>query len=150
MPAKFSPTEQQKKDVARFVVYELWMLRSCAEMPRPTDRIERNFSERRTVRCILASSGISFSRSETTASAVRMRMTSLPLTISANQLTGRIHQMACPVLKLNKDRMDFVLARLELPATGSVWRRQGVVGDSSTQRNRRKVVQIHRYTSEVQ
>jgi len=44
MPATptYVPTEQQKSDAARFVVYELWMLRSVACMPKPVPRVERN------------------------------------------------------------------------------------------------------------
>jgi hypothetical protein len=42
MPSKFNPTPQQQLEVARFVGYELWMLRSIADTPKPIPLIERN------------------------------------------------------------------------------------------------------------
>jgi hypothetical protein len=41
-PAKLSPTQAQRLEAARLVIYELWMLRECAVMPKPADRIVRN------------------------------------------------------------------------------------------------------------
>lgn len=39
---KFVATAQQRKEAARFVIYELWMLRECANMPDPRTQAERN------------------------------------------------------------------------------------------------------------
>jgi len=36
------PTQAELEGSVSFILYELWMLRSCAEMPRPNDRVVRN------------------------------------------------------------------------------------------------------------
>jgi hypothetical protein len=39
---KFVSAPQQRQEAARFVVYELWMLRECANMPKPRTHAEKN------------------------------------------------------------------------------------------------------------
>jgi len=42
MSKRFKPTLQQRIEATRFVAYELWMLRECAQMPKPAGRVARN------------------------------------------------------------------------------------------------------------
>ncbi len=42
MSKRFKPTQQQRIEATRFVAYELWMLRECADMPRPETRVAKN------------------------------------------------------------------------------------------------------------
>ena len=39
---EFVATPQQRQEAARFVIYELWMLRECAAIPDPRSQAEKN------------------------------------------------------------------------------------------------------------
>jgi hypothetical protein len=122
--ARFTPTPQQRIDVTRFVGYELWMLRECADMPKPRTQSEKNVwyeglvLHARILRDFFFTKvdddgkRISKSGDIVAVDYFKLGTASWPYT-SANLST---------YLKDNKDRMDWTLAHLtfwRLDFTGS-------------------------------
>jgi hypothetical protein len=124
VPTEFAPTPQQRIDVTSFVAYELWMLRECAEMPKPRSQAEKNVwyealvLHTRVLRDFfftkLNKRGKRATRDTDVVAVDYFKLGSASWPYTSRNLT--------PYLDANKDRMDWALAHLtcgRLDFTGS-------------------------------
>ncbi len=114
MSKRFKPTLQQRIEATRFVAYELWMLRECADMPRPETRVAKNLWYEGLVLHTRVLRDFFFTKHNDDGKRVThdrdiVAVDYFTLTTSSWPYTS--HDLP-PYLKQNKDRMDCALAHL--------------------------------------
>jgi hypothetical protein len=135
--SKFMPTTQQRQEAARYVVYELWMLRECANMPTPRTQTEKNVLYEGLARHARALRDFFFTKSNK-----GQRVTHDTDIVAADYFTDSTawpHTSAVlpTYLGAHKERMDGTLAhlsfqRLKYAGTRKEWDRQSIrteIGD---------------------
>jgi hypothetical protein len=111
---KYVPTPQDRTDSVRFVIYELWMLRECAEMPKPGPRVIRNIWYESLALHTRVLRDFFFTK----VNDKRKRATHDSDIVAVDYFTVGASSWPYtwadlpPYLKGNKDRMDWALAHL--------------------------------------